>query len=96
MAAWNNSTFDKVLSTEEDNKRFYIEFEASEYVLDVLIKVLKSKYLASELDTENKDNYGSASWPYKQADLIGYRRAIKELISLLSLRKPKMTTEEKI
>jgi hypothetical protein len=96
MAAWNNSTFDKVLSTEEESTRFYSEFESSEYVLDVLLKVLRAKYLASEMDTENKDNYGSASWPYRQADLIGYRRAIKELTSLLSLRKPKMTTEEKI
>lgn len=33
--------------------------------------------------TTNKDQYESPNWCYQQADNIGYRRALNEIISLL-------------
>ncbi len=31
-----------------------------------------------------KDSYDSPNWQYKQADAVGYRRALEEVMSLLS------------
>ena len=31
-----------------------------------------------------KDDYNSPNWQYRQADAVGYRRALEEVISLLS------------
>jgi len=31
-----------------------------------------------------KDDYDSPNWQYRQADAVGYRRALEEVISLLS------------
>ena len=31
-----------------------------------------------------KDDYNSHNWQYRQADAVGYRRALEEVISLLS------------
>lgn len=97
MAAWSNSAFNKVLESEAEQERFYQNYSASEEVLDVLVKVLKSKTASSELDSESKDGYNSPNWAYNQADLIGYRRAIKEMIALMSIREAKpMTGQEKL
>ena len=33
--------------------------------------------------TTNKEQYESPNWCYQQADNVGYRRALKEIVSLL-------------
>lgn len=48
-----------------------------------LTDILEDKYKSMDLETLGKDGYENASWAYKQADAIGYKRAIRELQNLL-------------
>ena len=93
MAVWNNSAFDRVLVNEEDSKRFYNEYKTGEFFRENLVKVLDGKICLSELDAENKEGYSVNNWAFKQADLIGYRRALKELRYLLSIDTTDNTSE---
>lgn len=49
-----------------------------------LIKTLEEKVKSAETDILTKESYDSPSWAYKQADYIGYKRGITEIISLLT------------
>ena len=49
-----------------------------------LVKVLDEKKKVAENESLTKEGYDSPSWAYKQADLVGYKRALNELISILS------------
>ena len=49
-----------------------------------LIKTLEEKATSADNESLTKEGYDSPSWAYKQADLVGYKRAISELISLLT------------
>lgn len=59
-------------------------FIASKRLRDRLIVMLEAKVELSRKDARKKDAYQNSSWPYLQADAIGYERAVFELISLLS------------
>lgn len=48
-----------------------------------LSDILEAKYKSIDIETLGKDGYENASWAYKQADAIGYKRAIRELQNLL-------------
>jgi hypothetical protein len=52
-----------------------------------LIQVLEEKRQSVQNERLSKEDYGSNSWAYKQADLNGYERGINELISLLEEEK---------
>jgi hypothetical protein len=45
--------------------------------------LLDDKYLSAEESVLTKEGYSDASWAYRQADAIGYKRAIREMQSLL-------------
>lgn len=49
-----------------------------------IIKTLQEKYDVADAESLTKDAYESSSWAFKQADLIGYKRGITEVISLLT------------
>lgn len=69
---------------EPDQKdEFNKQFIAAHYVRKQLVNVLTKKYLSRDAEEMNKEGYDSPSWAYKQADSVGYKRAIRELISLL-------------
>lgn len=59
-------------------------FYHSSVVRQRLITILEEKMAASAVNSRSKDNYGLAGWPYLQADSVGYERALKEVISLIS------------
>jgi hypothetical protein len=46
------------------------------------LKALCADKIATAMTT-HRNQYDSPSWPYEQADVIGYRRALEEIISLL-------------
>ena len=48
-----------------------------------LIKLFEEKKASAEGEALTKEGYDSPSWAYKQADLIGYKRALSEIISIL-------------
>ena len=63
---------------EEDIKS---SFKSSVVVRARLAEICSDKIGAAM--TTHKNQYDSPSWCYEQADAIGYRRALEEIISLL-------------
>lgn len=56
---------------------------SSKEVLDKLIEILYNKVQAQSSSSDN--DYESPSWAYKQADKVGYTRALKEVIELCNV-----------
>ena len=48
-----------------------------------LIETLKGKREAARKTSLTKDSYESSNWAYKQADNVGYQRAIEEILKYL-------------
>lgn len=70
---------------DEDKKdEFRQQFAAAAYVRSRIVEVLKDKIDASNKSLRVKSNYEDPSWAFKQADGIGYERALYEVISLIS------------
>lgn len=73
----------KNLRTPAEKELFEKEFYSAKNVLDRLEEILYN-YLR-ESDTI-VDNYDSASWAYKAADVNGQRKAFKRIISLIKAK----------
>ena len=59
------------------------EYASSPVLRERLHKLLLDKQETARVGARSKIKYESASWPYYQADAIGYERAISEVISLI-------------
>lgn len=90
---WSNTQFDKILDTQEDKDKFYTYYNSNTELLDELVKAFEEKIKIAQSLSDAADTYDSPNWPYKQADLVGYRRGIQEVVNLLNIRDN--TTEEK-
>ena len=60
------------------------EFKASAHIRGRLTKILQEKIDTKRTQKVSEEEYALPAWPYKQADSIGYERAMREIISLLS------------
>ena len=60
------------------------EFVGSQNLREALVRLLTNKRESHRKAGVAKEEYGEACWPYKQADHIGYSRAIDEVIGLLT------------
>jgi len=49
-----------------------------------LIELLEEKINTAEVTSYDKEGYDVANWAYKQADLIGYKRALRDVINLVT------------
>ncbi len=49
-----------------------------------LIELLEEKISTADTTSLDKDGYDVANWAYKQADLIGYKRALRDVINLVT------------
>jgi len=61
----------------------------SSYQSGTVLRGRLKELLQDKIDTEvtsrlKREDYESPSWAFKQADSIGYTRALKEIISLIS------------
>ena len=68
---------------EKDKEEMTGLFVQSLRLRQQIIKTLDEKLKVIDAESVTKDGYDSPSWAYKQADIIGYKRAVKEIISLL-------------
>ena len=59
-------------------------FKASIVVRKRLAEILDGKISAAEKARMSADEYDCANWAFKQADSQGYKRALFEIISLIS------------
>lgn len=73
--------------TKEKATEVRSEFVHSVHLRERLIDVLNGKKASYRSEVTSKTSYDSPSWPYFQADSIGYERAIDEIISLLMSKK---------
>jgi hypothetical protein len=81
------SVFDKRWTTglkEQDRRNLEILLGSNNLVLDKLIEICYNMIKGSEMDASDYDN---PNWALKQADKVGYRRAIKQIIMLCSGNK---------
>lgn len=60
------------------------DYERSLYVRQRLEELIETKIKSAETEATSKDAYNVANWAYLQADLVGYKRALKEIIELIS------------
>lgn len=58
-------------------------FDNAYAVRNIMKKRLEELISESNRTSINKKSYESPSWPYLQADSVGYERALREVISLL-------------
>lgn len=62
----------------------YYTLASTKAIRELLAKDLASRINVNVLASEKKDKYENPSWAEYQADSIGYRRALRELITLLT------------
>ena len=68
----------------QEKKDFEDYLANSQKILDKLHKICYNMYIESENSTNNYDN---PNWPYKTADSVGYRRALKNIMTLLQSKE---------
>ena len=75
----------KVFLKEEELDMYddYFTTEATKAIRAKMVELFESKLSAAYLKTDKQQNYEHPSWSEYQADAIGYRRALRELISFL-------------
>lgn len=49
-----------------------------------LTEMLVDKYTTADTTSMKVDAYDSPGWAYRQADIAGYKRALNEVINLIS------------
>jgi len=68
----------------EKTKEVRSDFKGSYLLRKRLVSILEDKIRVSTAASRSKENYALASWPYLQADAVGYERALNDVISLIS------------
>lgn len=69
---------------KDDKKEIELSFNGSGVLRKRLGVLIEAKIKAAEKDSYSKEGYDCPNWAYKQADLAGYKRSLKEIISLIS------------
>ena len=67
----------------QDKKEMEASFNAGDIFRRKLKEVILEKAETNHKVSLNTDGYGEPCWPYKQADSVGYQRALYEIISYL-------------
>lgn len=60
------------------------ELQSTALLRSRLSSILEEKIQSRRVKKVSEEEYASPSWAFKQADAIGYERALSETISLLS------------
>lgn len=71
--------------TESEAKEIKELVVSSKYVLSELERVLTKKKLESR--NESTQDYDCPNWAYKQADTCGYRRALQDVINIITIKE---------
>lgn len=72
----------------DEKKNFEDLLGVNNKVLDRLVEICYNMVKNSEVDTSD---YDSPNWAYKQADKVGYRRALRQIIMLCTSQNNKET-----
>lgn len=67
----------------DSKKELELQFKASTIVRKRLKELLEDKWKVEDNKRLQSDSYDTPNWAFKQADIAGYHRALREIISLL-------------
>lgn len=70
--------------SSEVKKQLEDDFKSCPLLRERLTALLTKRIDAARTKAISEDLYASPSWAYQQADVVGYERGLKEVISLLS------------
>ncbi len=70
----------KNIKDPEEKATFIVSVKSASHVLQRLAEILSERVEADA--KSSKDDYHSPSWAYRQADKVGYARAMREVIDL--------------
>lgn len=70
----------KNIRDPEEKATFIVSVKSASHVLERLAEILLTK--ADDDAKSSKDDYLSPGWAYRQADKVGYARALREAIDL--------------
>ena len=69
---------------EQGKDEMKSSFKSSAFVRARLAAILEDKIAEKERANMKEDGYEVANWAYKMADSQGYKRALSEIISLIT------------
>lgn len=67
---------------ERDKEEMKLLFSSNARLRARAIEIMKEKQAAAHKGATLKETYDSPNWALRQADAVGYERAINEIISL--------------
>lgn len=76
----------KQCQSEKERQDRIALVEGSPRLLEVIQNVLSYKLYEARRNRLKTTDYSQASWPYRQADFMGYERALTEVIQLTEIR----------
>jgi hypothetical protein len=78
------TTWTKGLSDQQDADEVRASFKSAKLLRLRLAEILETKMSEKERTSLDAEGYDCPNWAYKMADLQGYKRALAEIISLIS------------
>jgi len=75
----------KYLEAKDQKKQLEAKIREAREVLNVLDKIVEEKNDSSRKHSLEIKNYDNASWPYLQADAVGYQRALEQIRTYLNI-----------
>jgi len=76
-----------VLGQDKDaNQEFIGRCKAADDLFDAFALMYMKKLAAHKAEVLSPNQYDKASWPFYQADSVGYQRALEEFIDLFKLK----------
>ena len=81
-----SSRITSALPKDSDPKEFEKRVKISKDILNHFALVLDKVLEAHKADIKQPKQYEVANWAYKQADSMGYQRALEEAIKLLTIK----------
>lgn len=73
----------KVGLSAQQKEELEKDFNSCPLLREQLTRICLKKIEAMRTEARGKDGYESPNWAFKQADAVGYERALHELMSLL-------------
>ena len=70
--------------TKDDKAELEASFNASLLFRRRLVEVLSKELESSRNAMCNKEGYSDANWAYSMADSLGYQRALRKAISIIT------------
>lgn len=67
----------------QDAKDVEEAFASSAYLRRRLVEIIEDMYQSEMAGRLKSNDYENAAWPFKQADAVGYARALKRLQNIL-------------